>query len=130
MRVLSSTYGSRGDVEQMVGVAVRLRALGAPAAGGVMPAGVRRDAGRGAAMTGHAVVVAGGGPTGLMLARRSTIGSSHRAGGSGRGVRLDPSGHRRLSHAAQLRARAVAVPHRAHPGRLGRRAEGADLSRT
>ena len=27
-------------------------------------------------MTGHAVVVAGGGPTGLMLARRSTIGSS------------------------------------------------------
>jgi len=26
----------------MVGVAVRLRALGAPAAGGVMPAGVRR----------------------------------------------------------------------------------------
>src|SRR4051812_1867787 len=30
--------------------------------------GGRRDAGRGAAMTGHAVVVAGGGPTGLMLA--------------------------------------------------------------
>ena len=42
MRVLLSTYGSRGDVEPMVGVAVRLRALGAPAAGGVMPAGVRR----------------------------------------------------------------------------------------
>jgi hypothetical protein len=39
MRVLSTTYGSRGDVEPMVGVAVR--ALGAPAAGGVMPAGVR-----------------------------------------------------------------------------------------
>jgi hypothetical protein len=42
MRVLSSTYGSHGDVEPMVGVAVRLRALGAPAAGGVMPAGARR----------------------------------------------------------------------------------------
>jgi hypothetical protein len=40
MRVLSSTYGSHGDVEPMV--AVRLRALGAPAAGGVMPAGVRQ----------------------------------------------------------------------------------------
>src|SRR4051812_3747226 len=30
--------------------------------------GGRRDAGRGAAMTEHAVVIAGGGPTGLMLA--------------------------------------------------------------
>ena len=29
MRVLLSTYGSRGDVEPMVGFAVRLRALGA-----------------------------------------------------------------------------------------------------
>ena len=29
MRVLLSTYGSRGDVEQLVGLAVRLRALGA-----------------------------------------------------------------------------------------------------
>jgi vancomycin aglycone glucosyltransferase len=29
MRVLLSTYGSRGDVEPMVGLAVRLRALGA-----------------------------------------------------------------------------------------------------
>ena len=29
MRVLSSTYGSRGDVEPMVGLAVRLWALGA-----------------------------------------------------------------------------------------------------
>jgi UDP:flavonoid glycosyltransferase YjiC (YdhE family) len=29
MRVLSSTYGSRGDAEPMVGLAVRLRALGA-----------------------------------------------------------------------------------------------------
>ena len=29
MRVLLSTYGSRGDIEPMVGLAVRLRALGA-----------------------------------------------------------------------------------------------------
>lgn len=29
MRVLLSTYGSRGDVEPVVGLAVRLRALGA-----------------------------------------------------------------------------------------------------
>ncbi len=29
MRVLLSTYGSRGDVEPMVGLAARLRALGA-----------------------------------------------------------------------------------------------------
>jgi vancomycin aglycone glucosyltransferase len=64
MRVLLSTYGSRGDVEPMVGLAVRLRALGteipvcappsaadlprrvaegrdALAATGVMPAGVQ-----------------------------------------------------------------------------------------
>jgi vancomycin aglycone glucosyltransferase len=29
MRLLLSTYGSRGDVEPMVGLAVQLRALGA-----------------------------------------------------------------------------------------------------
>jgi hypothetical protein len=29
MRVLSSAYGTRGDVDQMAGLAVRLRALGA-----------------------------------------------------------------------------------------------------
>src|SRR5215207_5558378 len=52
------------------------------------------------------------------------------AGGSGRGVRLDPLGHQRLSHPALLRAGAVAEPHRAHTGQLGRRAGGADLSRT
>jgi len=47
MDVLLSTYGSRGDVEPMVGLAVRLRALGAAAEGcdalvatGVTPAGV------------------------------------------------------------------------------------------
>ena len=50
MRVLLSAYGSRGDVEPMVGLAGRLRAsgaeplarVGAPlVATGVMPAGVR-----------------------------------------------------------------------------------------
>ena len=61
MRVLLSTYESHGDLEPMVGLAVRLRALGAEAwvcappdfaellarvgvplvATGVMPAGVR-----------------------------------------------------------------------------------------
>jgi hypothetical protein len=45
MRVLSSTYGSRGDVDPMPGLAVRLRALGAEgfdalAAGGMVTAGV------------------------------------------------------------------------------------------
>jgi len=59
MRVLLSTYGSRGDLEPMVGLAVRLRALsaevrvyvppdfaelltrvGAPLVTGVMPIGV------------------------------------------------------------------------------------------
>ena len=47
-------------------------------------------------------------------------------GGPGRGVRRRPPGHQRLSHPASLRARAVAEAHRAHPRRLGRRAEGAD----
>ncbi len=47
MRVLLSAYGSRGDVEPMVGLAVRLRALGAEgcdalATTGVMPIGVWR----------------------------------------------------------------------------------------
>ena len=46
MRVLLSTYGSRGDVEPMVGLTVKLRALGAEGcdalvATGVMVAGVR-----------------------------------------------------------------------------------------
>ena len=45
MRVLLSTWGSRGDVEPMVGLAVQLPALGADGcdalvATGVMPAGV------------------------------------------------------------------------------------------
>ena len=47
MRVLLTTYGSRGDVEPLVGLAVRVRALGAEgfgalAAGGMVPAGVWR----------------------------------------------------------------------------------------
>ena len=47
MRVLLTTYGSRADVDPMVGLAVRLRALGAEglialAAGGMVPAGVWR----------------------------------------------------------------------------------------
>jgi hypothetical protein len=49
MRVLLSTYGSRGDVEPIVGLAVQPRALGAGAADcdalvatGVMPTGVWR----------------------------------------------------------------------------------------
>jgi vancomycin aglycone glucosyltransferase len=56
MRVLLSTYGSRGDVEPMVGLAVQSRALGAkmrvcappdeecdaPVATCVMPTGVWR----------------------------------------------------------------------------------------
>ncbi len=46
MRVLLSTYGSRGDVEPMAGLAVRLRALGAErcdalVSTGVVPAGVQ-----------------------------------------------------------------------------------------
>ena len=50
--------------------------------------------------------------------------------GTGRGLCRSPFRHQRLSHPAQLWARAVAEPHRAHPGRLGRRVGGADLSRT
>ena len=46
------------------------------------------------------------------------------------GFAVIPSRHQRLSDAPQLRARAVAEPLRAHPRRLGRRAGGADLSRT
>jgi UDP:flavonoid glycosyltransferase YjiC (YdhE family) len=37
MRVMFSTYGSRGDVEPMLEVAIKLGAFGAT---GVMPAGV------------------------------------------------------------------------------------------
>ena len=120
--------------------------------------------------TEHAVVIAGGGPTGLMLAgelalagvdvaiverRASQALAGSRAGGlhartleildqrgiadrflaEGQLVQVGqfcrrPFGHQRLSHPASLLARAPAEPHRAHPGRLGRRAGGDDLSRT
>jgi 3-(3-hydroxy-phenyl)propionate hydroxylase len=119
-------------------------------------------------MTDHAVVIAGGGPTGLMLAgelalagvdvaiveRRPSQDLRPRAGGlHSRTIEvLDQRGiaERFLSEGqvAQvagfsmipmdisdfptrhpLRARAVAEAHRAHPGRLGRRAGGHALSR-
>ena len=122
----------------------------------------------GVAKTNHAVVIAGGGPTGLMLAgelalagvdvaiverRASQDLTGSRAGGlHARAIEvLDQRGiadrflaqgqthqvvhfHIPLdisdcSHPAQLRSRAVAEPYRAHPGRVGRRAGGDDLSR-
>ena len=121
-------------------------------------------------MTEHAVVIAGGGPTGLMLAgelalagvdvaiverRASQELAGSRAGGlHARTIEvLDQRGiaDRFLSQGQRLRSRGspairldisdfptrhnyglalLAEPHRAHPGRLGRRAGGADLSRT
>ena len=121
-------------------------------------------------MTEHAVVIAGGGPTGLMLAGELALAGvdvaiverrpsqdlpGSRAGGlqsrtievlDQRGIadrflsegqvaqvqgfamsRLDISD---FPDPAHLRARAVAEPHRAHTRGLGRRAGGADLSRT
>ncbi len=120
-------------------------------------------------MTGHAVVIAGGGPTGLMLAgelalagvdvaiverrtsqdargpaRRRPARPHHRGarpawdrrpvpvggdGGAGRGLRRNPAGHQRLSHATPVRPRAVADPHRAVAGGVGRRARRAVPSR-
>ena len=124
----------------------------------------------GVATTNHAVVIAGGGPTGLMLAgelalagvdvaiverRASQDLAGSRAGGlharaievlDQRGIAdrflsqgqaaqvagfaLIPLGISDFPTRHNLRARAVAEPHRAHPRRLGRRAGGADLSRT
>jgi UDP:flavonoid glycosyltransferase YjiC (YdhE family) len=43
MRVLLSTYGSRGDVEPMVGLAVQLRALGAEGCDALVATGVTPD---------------------------------------------------------------------------------------
>ena len=118
--------------------------------------------------TEHAVLIVGGGPTGLMLAaelalagvdaaiverrasqilrpaRRWTARTNHRGprsawhrrsvprggtGGPGRGLRSGLVRHQRLPDAASLRAGAVAEPHRAHPGRLGRRAARDHLPR-
>jgi len=67
MCVLLSTDGSRGDVEPMVGLAVQLGGTWRGGAG-LRAAGSRGAADRRVAMTEHAVVIAGGGPTGLMLA--------------------------------------------------------------
>ena len=106
MRVLLSTYGSRGDAEPMVGLAVRLRALGAEVRACAPPdfadvprraaelvaaqfdtvaavaegcaGGGRHDAGRGEAMTEHAVVIAGGGPTGADVGGRVGVGGGRR----------------------------------------------------
>ena len=119
-------------------------------------------------MTEHAVVIAGGGPTGLMLAGELALAGidvviverranqeldGSRAGGlhsrtievldqrgiaerflsagqdaSVRGLRRDLLGHQRLPHPPQLPPRALAERHRAHPGRLGRRARRPDPS--
>ena len=75
MRVLLSTYGSRGVVEPMAGLAVQLRTLGAEVRVCAPPDGAScwamsacRWSRSDVVMTGHAMVIAGGGPTGLMLA--------------------------------------------------------------
>ena len=119
-------------------------------------------------MIGHAVVIAGGGPTGLMLAGELALAGvdvaiiersasqdlpGSRAGGlhsrtievfDQRGIAERFLAEGQTAQVAafagtplnisdfptgQLRARAVAEPHPAHTGRLGRRAGGADLSR-
>src|SRR2546426_3409427 len=70
MRVLPSADGSRGSAEPVEELAARMRATG----GGARSLCARwlslsgTSVRRGAAMTEHAVVIAGGGPTGLMLA--------------------------------------------------------------
>ena len=120
-------------------------------------------------MAGHAVVVAGGGPTGLMLAGELALAgvdvaiverraSQALTGSRSRGLHsrtievLDQRGiaDRFLSQGQVVQVAqfsgslwtsatfppgrttdsAVAEPHRAHTDRLGRRARGADLSRT
>jgi 2-polyprenyl-6-methoxyphenol hydroxylase-like FAD-dependent oxidoreductase len=122
-------------------------------------------------MSEHAVLIAGGGPTGMMLAGELALagvdvaiverrpsqdlvgshsgrllartievldqrgiadrflseGNVGQVGIGLAGVPLDISD---FSHPPQLRPRALAEAHRAHPRRLGRRARRADLSRT
>jgi UDP:flavonoid glycosyltransferase YjiC (YdhE family) len=58
MRVLLSTYGSRGDVEPMVGLAVRLWALGAEVRVCAPPDCAERLAEVGAIRTDEAAVAA------------------------------------------------------------------------
>ena len=121
-------------------------------------------------MAKHAVVIAGGGPTGMMLAAELALAAvdvavverrasqeldGSRSGGLhsrtievldqrgiadrflAEGQAMQIQGFARIpldlsdfSHPPQLRARAVAEPHRAHTGRLGRRGGCADLART
>ena len=115
------------------------------------------------------VLIAGAGPTGLMLAGELALAgvdvaiierrdsqelagsragglhsrsieildqrgiadrSSRGKGGERRAILRRRFGYQRLSHPASLLARALAKPHRAHPGRLGRRARRDDPSRT
>ena len=67
MRVLLATYRSRGDVEPMVGLAVRLRALGAEVRVCAPPVPVGRPARpmvHGAAEESDASVATGVGPAG------------------------------------------------------------------
>ena len=169
MGMMLSAYGPRGDAGTNGGIrrAGRSTRRGA----GVRAAGRDgRDGGGRASMAEHAVVIAGGGPTGLMLAgelalagvdvaiverRESQDLAGLRAGGlhsrtievldqrgiadrfisQGQKIQSAPFAHIALDYqrppdAPQLLSRALADPHRAHPGRLGRRAGGADLSRT
>ena len=174
MRVLPLADGSTGSagpepVEELAG---RMRATGAGARSlcAQVAVPVRCSVRRGAAMTEHAVVIAGGGPTGLMLAgelalagidvviverRASQDLDGSRAGGlHSRTIEvLDQRGiaDRFLAEGQAMQVQGFAgIPldisdfptrHnyglalwqsrlRAHPGRLGQRAGGADPSRT
>jgi hypothetical protein len=69
MRVLPSADGSSGSAEPVEELAGRMRATGAGAVAlREVAVPVRCSVRRGAAMTEHAVVIARGGPSGMMLA--------------------------------------------------------------